>query len=73
MSKLLSVLIAATFATVSAGAFAAAHGGAPKDEKAMEKKEEMKKDAKAMEKKAEMKKDEMKPDMKAVKKEEMKK
>lgn len=31
MKKLLSMLIAATFATVSVGAFAAAHGGAPKD------------------------------------------
>ena len=31
MKKLLSMLIAASFATVSAGAFAAAHGGAPKD------------------------------------------
>lgn len=70
MNKLLSVLIAATFATVSAGAFAAAHGGAPKDEKAMEKKEEMKKDGKAVEKKAEKKKDEAKPE---VKKEETKK
>ncbi len=31
MKKLLSVLIAASFATISATAFAAAHGGAPKD------------------------------------------
>ena len=31
MKKLLSMLIAATFATVSMGAFAAAHGGAMKD------------------------------------------
>jgi hypothetical protein len=39
MSKLLSLLIAATFATASVGAFAAAHGGAPKDgAKAEEKK-----------------------------------
>lgn len=33
MSKLSSILVAATIATVSAGAFAAAHGGAMKDEK----------------------------------------
>lgn len=38
MSKLLSLLIAATFATASVGAFAAAHGGAPKDDKKMEEK-----------------------------------
>ena len=38
MSKLLSLLIAATFATVSAGSFAMSHGGAPKDEKKMEEK-----------------------------------
>ena len=31
MKKLLSILIAASFATVSVGAFAAAHGGAMKD------------------------------------------
>jgi type IV secretory pathway TrbL component len=31
MKKLFSILIAASFATVSASAFAAAHGGAPKD------------------------------------------
>jgi hypothetical protein len=36
MSKLLSVLIAATFATVSFSSFAGAHGGAPKDDKKME-------------------------------------
>ena len=37
MSKLLSVLIAATFATVSFSSFAGAHGGAMKDdEKKME-------------------------------------
>lgn len=38
MSKLLSLLIAATFATASIGSFAASHGGAPKDDKAMEEK-----------------------------------
>ena len=31
MKKLFSILIAASFATVSAAAFAGAHGGAPKD------------------------------------------
>ncbi|MEQ1518575.1 MAG: hypothetical protein ABL931_19005 [Usitatibacteraceae bacterium] len=37
MKKLLSMLIAASFATVSVGAFAAAHGAAMKDaEKKME-------------------------------------
>lgn len=34
MKKLLSILVAASFATVSVGAFAAAHGGAPKDKPA---------------------------------------
>ena len=33
MSKLLSILVAALFATVSAGSFAASHGGAMKDDK----------------------------------------
>ena len=47
MSKLLSILIAAAFATVSVGSFAASHGGAAKDAKPMEKKEE-KKDMKGM-------------------------
>ncbi len=65
MSKLLSVLIAATFATLSAGAFAASHGGAMKDDKKMdckmdEKKmdDKMKAECKKMadEKKAEPKK-----------------
>jgi hypothetical protein len=75
MSKLLSVLIAAAFATVSVGSFAASHGGAAKDDKKMEKKEEMKKDekkpeAKKDEKKPEAKKDDKKPE---AKKEEMKK
>lgn len=31
MKKLLSILIAASFATVSAASFAMSHGGAPKD------------------------------------------
>ena len=31
MNKLMSMLVAATFATASAGAFAAAHGGAMSD------------------------------------------
>jgi len=75
MSKLLTVLIAAAFATVSVGSIAASHGGAAKDDKKMEKKEEMKKDEKKTEakkddKKAAAKKDEKKPEMK---KEEMKK
>ena len=38
MSKLLSVLIAAVFATASVGSFAMSHGGAAKDEKKMEEK-----------------------------------
>jgi Ni/Co efflux regulator RcnB len=69
MSKLLSVLIAAAFATVSVGSIAASHGGAAKDDKKMEKKEEMKKDdkkpeAKKDDKKPEAKKDDKKPEMK---------
>lgn len=36
MRKLLSVLIAATFATVSFTSIAASHGGAMKDDKKME-------------------------------------
>lgn len=36
MSKLLSLLIAAAFATASVGSFAASHGGAPKDAAKME-------------------------------------
>ena len=36
MSKLLSVLIAATFATVSFSSIAGSHGGAMKDNKKME-------------------------------------
>ena len=56
MSKLLSLLIAAAFATVSVGSFAASHGGAMKDDKKMEeKKDEMKKDEKKAEKKEEKK------------------
>ena len=66
MSKLLSVLVAAVFATVSLSSLAASHGGAMKDDKAMaEKMEACKKmDAKADDKmKAECKKmmDEAKP------------
>ena len=57
MSKLLAALIAAMFAIVTTGSFAAAHAGAQpmKDGK----KDEMKKDGM---KKDEMKKDEMKKD-----------
>lgn len=81
MSKLLSVLIAAAFATVSVGSFAASHGGAAKDDKKMEKKEEVKKDekkpeAKKDDKKADAKKDDKKKDDKKpaeAKKEEPKK
>jgi hypothetical protein len=36
MKKLMSILIAASFATLSVGAFAAAHGGAPKDGEKMD-------------------------------------
>lgn len=36
MNKLVSVLIAATFATVSFNSIAASHGGAMKDEKKVE-------------------------------------
>ena len=61
MSKLLSVLIAAAFATVSVGSFAASHGGAAKDDKKME---EKKPEAKKDEKKAEAKKDDKKPEAK---------
>ena len=56
MKKLLSIVIAARFAAVSLSSFAASHAGAAKDDKKMEKKEELKKDAK-MEKKEEMKKE----------------
>jgi Ni/Co efflux regulator RcnB len=65
MSKLLSVLIAAAFATVSVGSFAASHGGAAKDDKKMEeKKPDAKKDEKKDEKKPEAKKDDKKPEAK---------
>jgi hypothetical protein len=70
MSKLLSILVAALFATVSAGSFAASHGGAMKDDKKMEKKEEKKemkkpkKRRKRRRKKKEMKKEEKKADKK---------
>jgi anaerobic C4-dicarboxylate transporter len=64
MSKLLSILIAAAFATVSAGSIAASHGGAMKDDKKVEKKEEAK-DAKAADKKEEKK--DAKADKKAAK------
>ncbi len=66
MKKLLAALMIATFASVSAGAFAAAHTGAqPADGK----KDEMKKDGK----KDGMKKDGMKKGDKDEKKDEMKK
>ena len=65
MKKLLSMLIAASFATVSVGAFAAAHGGAMSDADKAKKMEACKKlDAKADDKmKAECKKmmDDAKP------------
>ncbi len=52
MHKLLSIVIAAMFATVSVSAFAASHAGAAKDDKKMEKKEAaMEKKGAAMEKK----------------------
>jgi hypothetical protein len=69
MSKLLSLLIATTFATASVGAFAMSHGGAPKDGAKMEEKkmdcskekmekmdDKMKAECKKMESKAEPKK-----------------
>jgi hypothetical protein len=59
MQKLLSIVIAAMFASVSFTSFAASHAGAQK----MEKKEEMKKDAKKDAKK-EMKKEEKKEEKK---------
>lgn len=79
MRKLLAVVIAAMFAAVATGSFAASHAGAAKDDKGMAKKEEMKKDDKGMAKKEAKatkaaKKDEMKKDDKAAaKKEEPKK
>ncbi|MQM30176.1 MAG: hypothetical protein CRU78_06395 [Candidatus Accumulibacter phosphatis] len=68
MSKLLSLLIAATFATVSASSFAMSHGGAPKDEKTMEEKKPDSKDMKADDKKMDDKKMDDKKDMKEEKK-----
>lgn len=73
MKKLLSMLIAASFATVSVGAFAAAHGGAMKDADAKKMEEKMaackKMDAKTADDKmkAECKKmmEEKKPEAKA--------
>ncbi len=56
MQKLLSIVIAAMFASVSFTAVAASHAGAQKDDKKMEKKGDMKKDDKKMEKKEEKKK-----------------
>ena len=65
MSKLLSMLVAAVFATVSLSALAASHTGAMKDDKAAMEKKEVKKD--------EMKKDEMKTEKKATEKKAAKK
>ena len=49
MRKLLAVVIATMFATVSFNVLAAAHAGAAKDDKKMEKKSEVKsKDGKAV-------------------------
>lgn len=69
MSKLMSILFAAAFATLSAGSFAASHGGAMKDDKAAAEmkacKEKCKKDDAACMKKcgpAEAKKDDKKMD-----------
>jgi hypothetical protein len=56
MQKLLSIVIAAMFASVSFTAVAASHAGAAKDDKKMEKKADVKKD----DKKAEAKKDDKK-------------
>jgi Spy/CpxP family protein refolding chaperone len=58
MNKLLTVIVAAMFAVVSASAFAASHTGAPmKDDKKMEKKEKKAKTEKK--KKADKKMDKM--------------
>ncbi len=62
MTKILSVVVAALFATVSVNVMAASHAGAQKDDKKMEKKGDMKKDDKKMEKKGDMKKDDKKKD-----------
>ena len=51
MQKLLSIVIAAMFASVSFTAIAASHDGAQKDDKKMEKKADAKKDDKKEEKK----------------------
>ena len=56
MQKLLSIVIAAMFASVSFTAVAASHAGAQKDDKKMEKKADVKKD----DKKADVKKDDKK-------------
>ena len=63
MTKLLSMIVAAMFAAVSVGAFAASHAGA-QDKGKMEKKDEKKMDK--MEKKADKKTDKM--EKKAAKK-----
>ncbi len=72
MRKLLTVVIAAMFAVVATGSFAASHAGAAKDDKGMAK--EAKKDDKGMAKDA--KKDDKaaakKDDKAAAKKEEKK-
>ena len=63
MYKFLSILMAASFATVSVGAFAASHGGAMKDDH----KVDCKMDAKKMDDKTKaacMKMEEKKPDAK---------
>ena len=74
MSKLLSVLIIAAFSTVSAGSFAASHGGAMKDGAKMEAKEHKKEMKEMKEEKKEMK-EEMKEEKKEMmeEKKEMKK
>ena len=51
MQKLLSIVIAAMFASVSFTAIAASQAGAAKDDKKMEKKADAKKDDKKEEKK----------------------
>ncbi|HRD94390.1 hypothetical protein [Accumulibacter sp.] len=68
MSKLLSLLIAASFATVSAGSFAASHGGAAKGEKPMDEKTEMKVEKKEETKDVKVEKKADKKDMKEEKK-----
>ncbi len=63
MKKLLSILMAASFATVSVGALAASHGGAMKDDHKMD----CKMDPKKMDDKTKaacMKVEEKKPDAK---------